>query len=304
MMAMARTQATNRLALDMPLMAKASATDRGRFWSIESMASLSSPNVTFISTATPDWTIAHIRCCPSRSWPLVAQLAREVRAHGVAVLEVQPSNSNRNCVHDFSVVKFKAAPRVPPQPDLRRGAGSLGTAEQGDLPRARSGQRKPLRLGGEALNGDGGVLRIALDADEAAPETDSGDASRAGATEGVENQLVGVGEEFDEFEHQWRGLLRLVARSLGEVVLVVNKNSVSATAVPATAAFGVREDDRLVAHARAVAAELRHAVGLHPDADALGDSSAIQECRGPFDSRFDLAKRDRPTRREPSHLRR
>src|SRR6185312_12223870 len=123
--------------------------------------------------------------------------------------------------------------------------------------------------GSQPLERDGVVLWVSLPADETASESDRGHAGCSAAGEGVEDQVAGVREVANQLLHE---CLRLRARmvisgTLGPVPLdgAFCPDRGAAAAVPAFPALRVRDLQRLKALRRAVAGNLRHRVGLHPD---------------------------------------
>ena len=66
-------------------------------------------------------------------------------------------------------------------------------------------QRRDL---GDALAGDGGIVGIALEADEATAEAARDGAGRAGAEERIEDDVARIGRRHDAAEQQRLGLLR------------------------------------------------------------------------------------------------
>lgn len=179
--------------------------------------------------------------------------------------------------------------------------------EQGELPARGVAGAQPLRLSGDAFRGRGGVHRVQLDSQEAAAGADARHARRAGATERVQHQLAGAGEEAHQLHHQRQRLLRLVdARLAGEVsVHGVLVEAVAPTAPPVAApAPAPGGGDALEAQARATPVQCRLAVRLPPHLPAPPARACPAHRCPPGAYSLHLAERQRPARAEPLPLQR
>src|SRR3954464_854378 len=109
------------------------------------------------------------------------------------------------------------------------------------------------------------VLGVSLPAEGAAGFANSSGQRRGGPRERVQHGLSAVGKQADQLVHERVWLLRGVTTPI-RISLRDYEYSVLPAAVPRRRPLGVKCNQGLVAHSRAISGVLRHPVGFYPDA--------------------------------------